>query len=146
MKAYLVVMKNRREIVQLGPASLALAAMDSSETRGGAGMRTIYKRDLPPLSLDGWQVTVVQLIFPTGFTSPKHVHPGFVLGYVLEGELRFHIEGEPQTRLSAGDAFYEAQGRHPSAFWQREHHQASQGSGCGFRRKRKGTNETPHDK
>jgi quercetin dioxygenase-like cupin family protein len=73
-------------------------------------MKTIYKRDLPPVSLDGWQVTVLRLIFPTGFTSPKHVHPGFVLGYVLEGELRFHIEGEPQTLLSAGDAFYEAPG------------------------------------
>jgi hypothetical protein len=30
MKAYLVVMKNRREIVQLGLASLALAAMGFS--------------------------------------------------------------------------------------------------------------------
>jgi quercetin dioxygenase-like cupin family protein len=80
------------------------------DTRGGAGMKTIYKRDLPPVSLDGWQVTVLRLIFPTGFTSPKHVHPGFVLGYILEGELRFHIEGEPQTLLSAGDAFYEAPG------------------------------------
>jgi hypothetical protein len=64
-------------------------------------MKTIYKRDLPPVSLDGWQVTVLQLIFPTGFTSPKHVHPGFVLGYVLNRELRFYIEGEPQTLLSA---------------------------------------------
>ena len=74
MKAYLVVMKNRREIVQLGLASPALAAMGFSETRGGAGMKTIYKRDLPPVSLDGWQVTVLRLIFPTGFGSPKHVH------------------------------------------------------------------------
>jgi hypothetical protein len=43
MKGYLVVMKNRREIVQLGVASLALADMGFSETRGGAGMKTIYK-------------------------------------------------------------------------------------------------------
>jgi quercetin dioxygenase-like cupin family protein len=92
MKAYPVVMKNGREIVQLGLGSLALAAMGFSETGGGAGMKTIVKRDLPPVSLDGWQVTVLQLTFPTGFTSSKHVHPGFVLGYVLEGELRFHIE------------------------------------------------------
>ena len=40
-------------------------------------MKTIYKRGLPPVSLDGWQVTVLRLIFPTGFGSPKHVHPGF---------------------------------------------------------------------
>ena len=104
------VVKNRREIVQLGFASLALAAMGSSETPGGAGIKTVYKRDLPPVSLDGWQVTVRQLIFPPGFTSPKHVHPGFVLGYVLEGDFRFHIEGKPETLLSAGEAFYEAPG------------------------------------
>ena len=116
------------------------------DTRGGAGMKTIYKRDLPPVSLDGWQVTVLQLIFPTGFTSPKHVHPGFVLGYVLEGELRFHIGAEPSDTVVGGRCLLCSAGRHPSAFWQRERHQASQGSGCGFRRKRKGTNETPNDK
>jgi quercetin dioxygenase-like cupin family protein len=110
MRAILRVMKSRREIVQLGIASLALAAMGSSESPGEAGSKTIYRRDLPPVSLDGWQVTVLQLIFPPGFASAKHVHPGFVLGYVLEGELRLHIEGEPETVLPAGEVFYEAPG------------------------------------
>jgi hypothetical protein len=46
------------------------------ETGGGAGMKTIYKRDLPPVSLDGWQVTVLQLIFPTGSLRPSTFIPG----------------------------------------------------------------------
>jgi quercetin dioxygenase-like cupin family protein len=62
------------------------------------------------MSLNGWQVTVLQLIFPPGFVSARHVHPGFVLGYVIEGEFRLHIEGEPQTLLPAGEVFYEAPG------------------------------------
>jgi quercetin dioxygenase-like cupin family protein len=103
-------MKSRREIVQLGLASLALTILGSSEAHGEAGIKTIYQRDLPPVSLDGWQVTVLQLIFPPGFASTKHIHPGFVLGYVLEGELRLRIEGEPETVLPAGEVFYEAPG------------------------------------
>ena len=62
------------------------------------------------MSLDGWQVTVLELAFPPGMTSPKHSHPGFILGYVLEGEYRFQVEGEPEKVLSAGDVFYEAAG------------------------------------
>jgi quercetin dioxygenase-like cupin family protein len=42
--------------------------------------------------------------------SPKHVHPGFILGYILDGELRFQLEGEHEKVLSAGDVFYEAPG------------------------------------
>jgi quercetin dioxygenase-like cupin family protein len=103
-------MKSRREIVQLGFASLALGFLGSSEAPGQTGTKAVYQRDLPPVSLDGWQVTVLQLIFPPRFASPRHVHPGFVLGYVLEGELRLHIEGEPETVLQAGEVFYEAPG------------------------------------
>jgi quercetin dioxygenase-like cupin family protein len=103
-------MKSHREIVQLGFASLALAILGSSEAHSEADIQTIYQRDLPPVSLDGWQVTILQLIFPPGFASAKHVHPGFVLGYVLEGELRLHIEGEPETVLHVGEVFYEAPG------------------------------------
>ena len=106
-------------------------------------MKTIYKRDLPPASLDGWQVTVLRLIFPTGFGSPKHVHPGF--GYVLEAELRFPIEGEPQILLSADDAFYEAPGAihlpsgSPSAT------KPARVLVVAFGEKGKGTNGTPND-
>jgi quercetin dioxygenase-like cupin family protein len=104
------VMKSRREIVQLGLASFALGILGSLEGSGQAGIKTVYQRDLPPVSLDGWEVTVLQLIFPPGFVSAKHVHPGFVLGYVIEGELRLHIEGEPETVLPVGEVFYEAPG------------------------------------
>jgi quercetin dioxygenase-like cupin family protein len=120
--------------------------MGFSETRGGAGMKTIYKSYLPPVSLDCWQVTVLPLIFPTGFTSPKHVHPGFVLGYVLEGELRFHIEDEPQTRLSAGDAFYEAPGAIHLPSGSASATKPARVLVVAFGEIRKGTNETRNDK
>src|ERR1700678_2843913 len=74
------------------------------------GVKGIYEQDLPPVNFAGWQVTVVALTFPPGADSPKHVHPGFVLGYVLDGNFRFHLDGERERVLSTGSLFYEAPG------------------------------------
>jgi quercetin dioxygenase-like cupin family protein len=101
-------MKHRRQFLQAGLASMALVVLDRSEARAASGIKTIYQRELPPVTLNGWQVTVLELTFPPGTTSPKHAHPGFVLGYVLEGEYCFQLEGEQERVLSTGDVFYEA--------------------------------------
>lgn len=103
-------MKNRREFLGVGLASLAAIAARASEASAGFGIRTISTYDLPRVSLDGWQASIRELTFPPGLTSPKHTHSGFVLGYVLDGKFRFHVEGEPEKVLSAGDTFYEAPG------------------------------------
>ena len=103
-------MKDRRQFLQSGLASLALVLLDRSEAPAAAGIKAIYECELPPVSLNGWQVTVLELTFPPGTTSLKHGHPGFVLGYILEGEYRFQLEGEQEKVLSPGDVFYEAPG------------------------------------
>ena len=74
------------------------------------GSRTICRIDLPPVNLAGWEATCLELSFPPGLIAPSHRHPGFVLGYVLEGEYRFRAEGTPESVLSAGDVFYEPLG------------------------------------
>jgi len=104
-------MKDRREFLQASMASLTLIAGHFAQGAASWKIETKYSHDLPPVSLDGWEVTVVELTFPPGLTSPKHTHPGFILGSVLEGEFRFHVEGEPETVLKAGDIFYEPPGR-----------------------------------
>jgi quercetin dioxygenase-like cupin family protein len=98
-------MKPRRPFLQVGLASLALVALDRSEASAASGVKAIYQRALPPVSLNGRQVTVLALTFPPGTTSPKHAHPGFILGYMLEGEYRFQLEGEQEKVLSTGDVF-----------------------------------------
>lgn len=103
-------MKDRREFLKLGLAGFTVVATRVPEPMTGFGIRTISAYDLPPVSLKGWQATIRQLTFPPGLASPKHTHPGFVLGYVLEGELRFHVEGEPERLLSARETFYEGPG------------------------------------
>lgn len=103
-------MKDRREFLKLGLAGFTVVATRVSEPMTGFGIRTISAYDLPPVSLKGWQATIRQLTFPPGLASPKHTHSGFVLGYVLEGKLRFHLEGEPERLLSARETFYEGPG------------------------------------
>src|SRR5260370_25150655 len=50
---------------------------------------------------------VVEVSYAPGVVSPKHRHPGFVFGYVLEGEVRFQVTGQPEAVYTAGQMFYE---------------------------------------
>lgn len=103
-------MKNRREFLAVSLASLAMAATRAPQMTDKAEIRTVSTYDLPHINLNGWQASFRELTFPPGYRSPKHTHSGFVLGYVLEGKFRLHIEGRPETFLSAGETFFEAPG------------------------------------
>ena len=54
--------------------------------------------------LEGFEVVLVELNIPPGPRSsgPGHRHPGPVLGYVVEGQMRFAINNEPEQVLPAG--------------------------------------------
>jgi len=103
-------MKTRREFWQLCLANAFLASLPSCGAHSALGMRTLYQQDLPNITLAGWQATVLELTFPPGLIAPSHHHPGFVLGYVLDGKYRFHMEGAPEAVLSPGSVFYEPPG------------------------------------
>src|SRR5215510_10327935 len=47
--------------------------------------------------------------FP-GTSTPVHSHPGIVLGYVLEGRVRFAIDGQPERIVPTGGTFFEPLG------------------------------------
>lgn len=77
---------------------------------GAPTARTIVQRDAPPVNLDGWQITATEVSYPPGEASARHRHPGFVCGYVLEGQYRFAVDGQPERVLSAGEMFFENPG------------------------------------
>ncbi|MGV2830878.1 cupin domain-containing protein [Myxosarcina sp. GI1(2024)] len=88
----------------LMPAAQAAKTLYYSES-------VIFDQELPPVSLANWTVRVVALEFPAGGPpAPAHRHPGFVLGYVLEGAVWFQMQDQPKRRLSAGQVFYEPPG------------------------------------
>src|SRR5438874_7120963 len=58
----------------------------------------------------GMEASVVEVSYPPGGRSAEHRHPGFIVGYVLEGRIRFAINGETPRVLGTGEMFYEPTG------------------------------------
>jgi quercetin dioxygenase-like cupin family protein len=65
----------------------------------------------PPFVPEGVEAMTVRLDLPPGDPgSPPHRHSGPVFGYMLEGEMIFELEGEPERVIRAGEAFWEPGG------------------------------------
>ena len=66
--------------------------------------------------LEGFDAVLVELNFQPGAKTPEHRHPGFILGYVVDGEMRTAINHEPDQIVPAGGAFFEPHGALHTAF------------------------------
>jgi hypothetical protein len=55
-------------------------------------------------------MTVLVELPPGDPRTPPHRHSGPVFGYMLEGEMTFELEGEPERVIRAGEAFWEPGG------------------------------------
>jgi len=75
----------------------ATASTESSAT--GAQSRVVIDRSLPQINGSHLKVFVVEVSYPPGGFSHEHSHPCPVLGYVLEGALRTHVERRARGRL-----------------------------------------------
>jgi quercetin dioxygenase-like cupin family protein len=66
----------------------------------------------PPILPANVEVMTAVVAWPPGFGgAPPHRHlSGPVFGYVLEGEMRFQLEGEAPQVIKAGEAFWEPGG------------------------------------
>ena len=101
-------MINRRDALTSAMALLSAAAAAHAQNQAApAGPGPVFKQDLPNVSLDGWEVTVSEINMPPGRVGMAHRHPGFVLAYVLEGEIRTKISDQPETVYTKGQMFYE---------------------------------------
>ena len=113
-------MNDRREFLSAGAMSaLALALSEhlaavSGEMRveGRAELaptaKQLAQRDTPKINLDGWQMTASEVSYAPGDASGRHRHPGFVIGYVLEGQYRFAVNDEAPVTLGVGQMFFES--------------------------------------
>jgi len=102
----------RREalISALIPLLHAAAASAQSQQPQTAPSTTVFAHDLPNLTMDGWEVNVSTITMAPGSASSVHRHPGFVLVYVLEGDIVTKVSGQDQKTYSAGQMFYEPPG------------------------------------
>jgi quercetin dioxygenase-like cupin family protein len=72
---------------------------------------TTVQEARPPFFPDGAEVMTVLVEFPPGDPgTPPHRHTGPCFGYMLEGEMLFELEGEPERVIRTGEAFWEPGG------------------------------------
>ena len=89
--------------------------MSSSESQARSdawktAFTVLQEAHLPSIP-EGAEVMTVLIQFPPGDPgTPPHRHPGPAFGYVVEGEMRFELEGEPERVIRAGEAFWEPGG------------------------------------
>jgi quercetin dioxygenase-like cupin family protein len=100
-------MENRRTFLGLAAASLLPAVLEAqAATPPPVAELARYALTGP---LEGFDAVLVQLNIPPGRTAagPGHRHPGPVLGYILEGQMRFAINHEAERVIPAGGTFFE---------------------------------------
>lgn len=66
--------------------------------------------------LAGYDAVIVEFNFGPGVAIPAHRHPGPIAGYVVEGQMRFGVNNEPEQAVPPGGTFFEPQGALHSAF------------------------------
>jgi quercetin dioxygenase-like cupin family protein len=102
----------RREafITALLPLLQAASVTRAQGQPQAADNSVVFDRDLPDITMDGWHVNASVITFPPGRVGAPHHHPGFVLVYVLEGDVVTKISGQEERTYSAGQMFYEQPG------------------------------------
>jgi quercetin dioxygenase-like cupin family protein len=56
------------------------------------------------------EASLVEVSYSPGGRSAEHRHSGFIVGYVLEGQIRFAVNHEAPRVLRTGEMFYEPTG------------------------------------
>jgi quercetin dioxygenase-like cupin family protein len=107
------VTNDRRTFVFAGLAAFATSIMAARDAGGGqpkpgTPAKPLAQRDAPAVNLDGWQMTASEVSYAPGQVSGRHRHPGFVVGYVLEGQYQFAVNDNPAATLAAGQMFFES--------------------------------------
>lgn len=108
-------MQDRRTFLSLAAASLLPVALDAQSAASQAAAVPLQPGDLARHALtgpfEGFEAVISEVTVQPdqagAAARPAHRHSGFVLGYVIEGQLRFAINNEPERVVSAGGTFFE---------------------------------------
>ena len=108
-----MILSRRDAVVSLAALlDLAVSSAHAQTPQGPAAPRPpVFKRDLPNVSLDGWEITVSHVDYPPGRVGQPHQHRGFLFAYVLEGSVVAQVIGEGVSNevrtYKVGEMFYE---------------------------------------
>ena len=105
-------MEDRRTFLAIAAALLPIGIDAQTATQPPASPRPAGELARHALTgpFEGFEAVLTQVTLPPGqpgASSQGHRHTGFVLGYVLEGQLRFAIDNQPERVVRAGGTFFE---------------------------------------
>jgi quercetin dioxygenase-like cupin family protein len=108
-------MEDRRTFLGMAAAAVLLPIGLDAQTapQTPAAPRGDLARHALTGPFEGYEAVAVEVAVPNnpsapaGPPGPGHRHSGFVLGYVIEGNLRFAINNEPERVVPAGSTFFE---------------------------------------
>jgi quercetin dioxygenase-like cupin family protein len=80
-------------------------ALGSTVVLGDEAAKPLLSQELS--GMEETQANVIYYDVDPGFATERHLHPGHVFIYVIEGEIELDVEGEEPVRPSAGYAGYE---------------------------------------
>ncbi|GAA1408833.1 cupin domain-containing protein [Catellatospora coxensis] len=84
--------------------------MTTVENRSTSVLTPLFGKQLSDVAQPVEVMTLLVEIPPGGKGLPPHKHSGPIFGYMIEGEMLFELEGEPERVVKAGDAFFEPGG------------------------------------
>ncbi len=94
-----------RNVLLLGGTAACIAILGREQRP--AQSRIAIAHDLPAIQTQHAKATLLEVTYPPGGSSLSHTHPCPVIGYVVNGAIRFQVNSEPEVVLHAGESFYE---------------------------------------
>lgn len=85
------------------------AASAQAQARPASQSKPLGEHPLGP-AFEGWQGTILEVVYPPGAASAAHQHPGPTFGYVVSGRISWAIDGNEPRVLEAGMSFFEPMG------------------------------------
>jgi quercetin dioxygenase-like cupin family protein len=87
---------------------IAARSADAAQQKPTSSAKPLAQRPTPAVNLDGWQMTASEVSYAPAQMSGRHRHPGFVIGYVLEGQYQFAVNDNAPATLAQGQMFFES--------------------------------------
>ncbi len=83
----------------------------ADEVQPAKSMNSITRKALLTAAIEGPKVVdrveITEIELSVAQKTGLHIHPCPVVGHIVQGEIEFQIEGQPEKTLKAGDAFFE---------------------------------------
>ena len=95
-----------RVIATMGAAVwISASVLVSTAALGDEHVTPLLKQEIQ--GTEKMEVNIALFEVDPGFQTERHIHPGHVFVYVLEGTIEVDAEGQDPIQVSAGEAAYE---------------------------------------